>query len=414
MATDLTDVLINKQMAKYNPDQFGRRPDLISDSGGNWNAGNNQQLISQGLGNILGAIDAPAQREAMARQEAMAAEQIQYDREQDALTNQLNQRTVARADERLSLDKATAARAAERDRKADLASSAQTKFQAEAFKIGEGIRSEVEANKTILGNLSGSGVLVTNPDGTFSLSDDATDVQKEQFSKVGDIDTSIRNARQKLLKYVAAQDADGISGNEIVNIQQGLSMLETAYKPSTQATQAETDLYNRRVSILNAKRDQDLAATTGAIGNNPELLSIQSDMASMPTGNPADLGKDLVSSAIKDNPRLGDDALNEINTWKDNAKNGDFGKDIQEVVGTPWGEYYLAKAIQQSGGDPWFGAGDFKDKDLVESVRNVMNQADQVRNVVKRQGEITTQHAAELLKLDQLFNSATSGRVTTR
>lgn len=420
MATDLTDVLINRQMAKYNPDQFGRRPDLISDAGGNWNAGSNQQLISQGLGNILGAIDAPAQREAMARQEAMAAEQIQYDRGQADLTNQLNQRTADRQDARLSMDKATAARAVERDRKADLASTAQNEFQAFTYKAGDGLRSAIEGNKTAIADLTGSGVLITNDDGTFSLADSATEDQKKTFSNIKDIDSLIRDARNGILEYVAGKAGDDIAGNEITDIQQGLSMLESAYKPSTQATQAETDLYNRRVGILNSQRDEKLRDTTRAVGSNPELLSIQSDIASMPSGKPGELAPSLVMDAIKNNPTLDQkDAYKEVESFVNKAKAGDHGKRLQKLLKDDvdgWGQYSLAKAIRDTAGDRrWheWGVGDFLSSALRERILNNANSINQVRNVVKRQGEITTQHAAELLKLDQLFNSATSGRATT-
>lgn len=414
MATDLTEVLLSKQARKYDPDQFGARPELLSDAGGKWNASNYQQMISQGIGNLLGAIDAPAQREAIAREEAIAAEQVQYAREQDALNNELKQRASARGDADLKLRQDAAARQVARDKKADLANQSNSAFQAEAFRLGEDIRSVVQNNKKTIGDLTNAGVLSANADGSFSLSDTATPAQREAFEGIGDVDTKVRDARNSLLKYVANLAGDDIQGNEIGDIQTGLAMLDATYKPSTQATQAENDLYQRKLVNLQAQRDNALAATTGALGNNPELLSIQSDIASMPSGNPTDLGKDLVASAIKGNPNLDNDALAEVNTWRDKAKAGDFGKDIQESVNTPWGEYYLGRAIQQAGGDPYFGFGSFKDGDLARRFRNVLRQTDQVRNVVRQQGEISTNYAAELLKLEQLFKSASTGRAVTK
>lgn len=190
MANDLTGVLINRQMAKYSLDQFGQRPELLSDAGTTWNAGNNQQLISQGLGNILGSIDAPAQRQELARQEAMAAEKVQYERGQNELTNMLSQRTAARADERLSLDKAAGLRQQDVYNRALL----EKRQQQDAIKVKNELSDSVflanrEKEAGIKGTASalvGSGVdLTQGTDGTWRTTN--KDLTKDQETQLAEL-----------------------------------------------------------------------------------------------------------------------------------------------------------------------------------------------------------------------------------
>lgn len=420
MATDLTDVLINRQMAKYNPDQFGRRPDLLSDAGTNWNAGNNQQLISQGLGNILGAIDAPAQREAIARQEAMAAEQVQYNRGQDELSNMLNQRTADRADERLTLEKNAAARAAERDRKTDLAASAQNKFLSDSYLAGETINQAITKNKDIQRDLYKSGVLKQDDAGVAYLADSATSEQRKQFEGIVDVENLVKNTRQDILKGVAQRAGDNIQGNEINDINVGMQAFESAYKPSTQATETETRLFNTSKDRLTAVKDQKLRDITGQIGGNPELVSIQSDMSAMPSGTPADLGPNIVQDAINSNPTLDQDEIyKEVESWRKKAVKGEFGDRIKNIMKNPdgWGNYALAKALQRTAGDTRFyewGVGDFSNSGMVSKVEALYSGVEQVQMANKAQQEALTKYAADVLKLESKFGGITTGNLLTK
>lgn len=404
MATDLTEVLLRRQAGKYGPDNRMM--------GGEWNAGNNTQLISQGIGNILNSIDAPAQRQEAARQEAIAASQVAYGREQDSIANQLRFGDASRADARLELDKATADRQRMRDAKADVAAAANTALLGKAGELGTGITQLVDNNKSILSEL-GSQVTV-NPDGSFSLQEGATAKQKKRFADLRDVDGAIRDARQTIAGFINSRANDGVQGNEPSNIGVASQLFNDTYSANTQPTQSESAIYQGKLSVLGQQRDEALRQTTGQLGGNPELLSIQSDLASLPSGDPSQLGKDIVFESIKANPYLEDDALTEVNDWIAKAKKGDFGNDIKSTVASPWGNYYLSKAIQRSGGDPLLGVGSFEDSALAESYLNTLRQADTVRNVVKQQGEINDAFNANKFRLDALYGAGTSGRVNTK
>lgn len=408
MATDLTDVLLNRQALKY---QREVNPNLDI-SGSQFTAGNNHQMISQGIGNFLKYANAPEAREEVARQESNAAEQLQYDRDQDALKMELQNRADARAGERLSLDKDQAARQASREAKSDLLRNSQNQFQAMAFQLGDEVRGASEANQALMQDFESRGVLVQNKDGTFGLNDTATPEDIEAFKNRPDIDEMSKTNRHKLMQYVADLGKDNISGNEVGNIAAGIQMFDNAWTPSTEATTTENQAFERKRLRLQQARDEALRKTTGALGNEPEMLNMASEMASVIDGDFSSLGSDLVVKAIDANARLDQEALGEVNSWIEKVQKGSMGAKLKnQAKDKSRFEYALAKVIQRSGGDPWFGLGDFKDGDLAREVAAQLARIDMVDNVVKEQGDIQSQYASDILRAESLYNAKTTGRL---
>lgn len=101
MAIDLTDVLLKRQADKYTAEQFGPSgsPTDYNLGGGNFVAG-----FNQGMNNLIKFAQTGDRRRDEARQEAIAAEQVGYEREQDLIKNQLAMDANVRADKSLGIE----------------------------------------------------------------------------------------------------------------------------------------------------------------------------------------------------------------------------------------------------------------------------------------------------------------------
>lgn len=253
--TSLTDTLIQRQQAKYSMDQFAPRTPTLADTGARFTASNNQGMISQGIGNFLGALNAPAARQEALRQEAIRAEQTQYDRGRDLFADQFKVDNLQRKD-------AAAARG-----QAQI--NTQNQFQIDTDNILQKyvrpISDKTETNRQLLNQLPDSAYDVV--DGAISLNSNATARDREIFSKLNNTPTSysdkdLRKEGNALYDaYRKEAKAQGIPLTQSRN--DFITQLQSAARDSinrvTSMSATEEDDLNRRSQELSANMQQQEA-----------------------------------------------------------------------------------------------------------------------------------------------------------
>ncbi len=251
MADDLTNMLLARQKAKYEPSNFGVRVPTAADGGATFTAGSNQGMISQGIGNLLGAINAPSARQAAVRNENISAEQTQYDRDRELFNDRLKLRE---SEQNQDFRMANIKRANGKDAKDTAGIDLQNQLNLELDGVLQShikpIQQGYEVNKGLLSQLS-PGAYKANADGSLALTDAATDTDKSIFGKLENTATSYSDdAARKQVDVIYDRYAKQAAK---LNIPIGITRNEIMAK----LTQASDDTLNR-VSSMSASQEADL------------------------------------------------------------------------------------------------------------------------------------------------------------
>lgn len=259
----------------------------VAPAQGNWNASNSYGLISQGIGNLVGAINAPAARQEAARQEAIKAEATNYQREQDAQALALRAQTVAQGDKANALQEKRINNAATREDAALAKQNLMTAFQNNVQKglnaaVGgfvNPIQERFARNKEIAQGID-TQYLTTDDQGNLLATEGAPASVTQALSELQSTPTGydqkgLKNTLEKLYASVAQNaEANGLLiPNKQEFIQQGISMADSGLEFATQASKSQTADVERQNQVImedgTRNKERNIALANMRI-NSPE------------------------------------------------------------------------------------------------------------------------------------------------
>ncbi|AUR97288.1 hypothetical protein NVP1238A_39 [Vibrio phage 1.238.A._10N.261.52.F10] len=399
---DLTDILIKRQENKYNRDQFGAWPDLMTE--GNWNAGNYQQMISQGLGNLLGSINAPAQREAMARQEAIQAEQTRYDREQDSIANNLALKSETRAQTKFDNALADKALTKVKDNNSNLFALNSLQEVQGAFDQYRGAQQGIQAGvQNGIYSMDEAGNLVATENATKEQADALTGFQTLQ-EKQNELKASIE---QRILKLNSDNDSSNdVNPSALANIQNSITAMAQGVAP----TQSQVTGLANREQALTSKYESELQKIVG--GTSQELLNKYEAYQKDPNVAGANVVNQALKNAGFEDAEKQREVLSEISNSKDSLLK-DAGL---EDVSPQHQEFLLARAIELGavGEASLFSAkfGRIDNVNMVRALKKAYNEFNQMSSKVDKKRQLETEYTADMIK-NRALSGIVSGKIGT-